>query len=142
METADVRRRITETIAAAKRNAADRRRRNTDAGSAYARFLDEIAIPLFHQVAGVLKAEGLPFIVNTPAGAVQLTPGRSGEDVIELALETTGREPEVIARVRRVRGRQTVSEERPLRPGVLVEQLTEQDVMDLLAEALVPFVEK
>ena len=142
METADVRKRITETIAAAKRRAAERRRRNADAGAAYARFLDEIAIPLFHQAAGVLKAEGYAFVVNTPGGAVQLVSGRSGEDMIELALDTTGREPEVVARIRRVKGRESVSEERPLRPGVLVDQLGEQDVMDLLAEALVPFVEK
>jgi hypothetical protein len=35
-----------------------------------------------------------------------------------------------------VRGRDVVSEERPVKPGTLVEHLTEQDVLDATIEAI------
>jgi hypothetical protein len=142
METADVRKRIIDTIARAKREAGDRRRRNADAEAAFARFLEEIATPIFRQVAGVLKAEGFGFLVNTPAGAVQLASDRSSVDGITLSLDTTGAVPQVQVSVRRSRGRETFASDHPLRPGVLVEHLTDQDVLDVLADVLGPFVEK
>jgi hypothetical protein len=142
METADVRKRIKGTIDRAKREAAERRRLNAEATQAYARFLELSAVPIFHQAAGALKAEGFSFIVHTPAGGVRLASVHSPEDFIELSLDTTGRLPQVTARVKRVKGRETVLEDRALRPGVLVEHLTEQDVLDLLADALTAFVER
>jgi len=142
METADVRKRIIDTITRAKREAGERRRRNADAEAAFARFLEEVATPIFRQVAGVLKAEGFGFLLNTPAGAVQLASDRSSVDGITLSLDTTGAVPQVMVGVRRSRGRETIASDHPLRPGVLVEHLTGQDVLDLLAEVLGPFVEK
>ena len=56
-------------------------RRSARAGTrkrtvAYERFLTVVAVPLCQQVAGVLKAEGYPFVVNTPGGAVRLASER------------------------------------------------------------------
>jgi hypothetical protein len=142
METADVRKRIKDTIERGRRQAAERRARNSDAGAAFERFLTSIVTPMCQQVAGVLKSEGYPFIVNTPGGAVRLASERWPEDFIEVRLDTTGPRPQVIARVERVKGRETIAEDRPVKPGVLIEHLSEQDVLDVLAEALMVFVEK
>jgi hypothetical protein len=142
METADVRKRIKETIDRARRAASDRRARNAEAERAFEPFLETLVVPLFHQVAGVLKSEGYPFTVQTPAGTARLSSERSREDFIELRLDTTGPRPQVVARIERARGRETIVEDRPLKPGALVEHLTEQDVLDLVTEGLAVFVEK
>jgi hypothetical protein len=142
MEIADVRKRIKDTIDRGRRQAAERRARNSEATAAYERFLAGIVTPLCQQVAGVLKAEGYPFIVNTPGGAVRLASERWPEDFIEIRLDTAGPRPQVVARVERVKGRETTVEDRPLKPGTLIEHLSEQDVLDTLAEALAVFVDK
>jgi hypothetical protein len=142
MEIVDVRKRIKDTIDRARREAADRRARNTEASQAYERFLTAVAVPMCQQAAGVLKSEGYPFIVHTPAESVRLASERWPGDFIEIRLDTSGFRPQVVARVERVKGRETVAEYRPLKPGALIEHLTEQDVLDLLAEALEVFVEK
>jgi hypothetical protein len=142
MEIADVRKRIKDAIERSRRQAADRRARNSEANVAYERFLSGIAVPLCQQVAGALKAEGYPFIVNTPAGAVRLASERWPDDFIEIQLDTTGPRPQVVARVERIKGRETIAEDRPVKPGTLIEHLSDQDVLDVLAEALAVFVEK
>jgi hypothetical protein len=142
MEIADVRKRIKDTIDRARREAADRRGRNTEASQAYERFLTAVAVPMCQQAAAVLKSEGYPFIVHTPVDSVRLASERWPEDFIEIRLDTSGSRPHVVARVERVKGRETVAEYRPLKPGALIEHLTEQDVLDLLADALEVFVEK
>jgi hypothetical protein len=142
MEIADVRKRIKDAIDRSRRQAADRRARNSEANVAYERFLSGIAVPLCQQVAGALKAEGYPFIVNTPAGAVRLASERWPDDFIEIQLDTTGPRPQVVARVERIKGRETIVEDRPVKPGTLIEHLSDQDVLDVLAEALAVFVEK
>jgi hypothetical protein len=142
METADVRKRIKDTIERARRLAAERRARNAEVSTSYERFLATVVTPLCQQVAGVLKAERYPFLVNTPAGAVRLASERWPEDFIEIRLDTTGARPQVVARVERIQGRETIVEDRPIKPGALIEHLTEQDVLDAIADALSAFVEK
>ena len=46
-------------------------------------------MPLFRQIANVLKADGYLFTVFTPAAASALMSDRSADDFIELALDTT-----------------------------------------------------
>jgi hypothetical protein len=48
----------------------------------------------------------------------------------------------VVARVERVKGRESIAEDRQVKPGTLIEHLSEQDVLDVLADALQVFVEK
>src|SRR5581483_9528919 len=64
METSIVRNRLRDTIERAKRTAAERRAAAEAASRDYGAFLQEVAIPLFRQVAGALKAANYPFTVN------------------------------------------------------------------------------
>ncbi len=142
MEVSEVRKRILDTLARAKSEAAARRARNAEVATAYERFLETVAAPLVHQVASILKVERILFAVHTPAGAVRLVSERSPEDFVEIRLDTSGQVPQAIAHVERVRGRETLVEDRPIRPGVLVEHLSDQDVLDEVAEALGRLLEK
>ena len=72
MEISDVRRRLTQTIERAKREAAERRARHDEAARDYAAFLERVAVPVFRQVANVLKTQGYAFRVFTPSDSVRL----------------------------------------------------------------------
>ncbi len=90
MEISVVRKRLTETIERAKKQAADRRGRSDQAARDFEVFLQKVAVPLFRQVANALKADGYAFTVFTPSGSVRLMSDRAAEDYIELSLDTTG----------------------------------------------------
>lgn len=141
MEISEVRRRVVETIARAKRGAAERRAKADEASQEYAVFLEIIGVPLFRQLANVLKAHAYPFGVFTPAGGVRLSSDKRTEDYIELTLDTAGERPLVIGHASRARGRRVVESERPLNQGP-IRDLTEEDVMRFLQEALGPLVER
>jgi hypothetical protein len=141
METSDVRRRLNETIERARRTAATRRARADEAARDYALFLDQVAVPIFRQVAGALKASGYPFSVITPGGSVRLTSEKTAEDYIELSLDTTGDEPVVMGHSRRSRGRRVIESERPIGSGP-VGALGDEHVLNFLMFELEPFVEK
>ena len=142
METSDVRKRIKDSLERAKKLAAERRARNTEGSATYGVFLQNAAVPVFQQAASALKAEGYPFTVNTPAGSVRLVSDHSSHDFIDLRLDTTGARPQVLVRVERLKGRETTSEERPLKPGATVNELTEQDVLDAIAQGIEVLVER
>jgi hypothetical protein len=141
MEIADVRRRVLEAMDRAKRAAAERRARVDAAGKDYEVFLERVAVPIFRQVAQVLKAEGYAFTVFTPSGGVRLMSDRGSEDYIELALDTSGPEPQVIGHTSRARGRRVHETEQPVAGGRPAE-LTAEDVLGFVAKELEPFVEK
>ena len=142
MQISDVRKRVLETIDRAKRNAAGRRARVDEAGREYQVFLEQIAVPVFRQIANVLRAEGYLFSVFTPGGSVRLMSDRSAEDYIELFFDTTEDQPRVTGRSSRRRGRRVVESERPIgSPGPLGE-LTEDDVLGFVMKELEPFVER
>jgi hypothetical protein len=139
MEISDIKRRVVETIDRAKRQAADRRTRADDAARAYDAFLDRTAIPIFKQVANVLRAEGYAFTVFTPGGSVRLMSDRVAEDYIELVLDSSGSEPVVSGHASRGRGRRVLESERPI--GV-PDRLTEDEVLAFVLTALEPLVER
>ncbi len=58
-------------------------------------------MPLFRQVANILKAERYAFSVFTPTGGVRLMSDRSADDFIELSLDTTGERPVVVGVISR-----------------------------------------
>src|SRR5262245_3844177 len=93
METSEVRKRGLQLIDRANRYAVDRHARNDATLHHYERVLDDIAIPIFRQVAGALKASGYNFTVFTPGGSVRLMSDKAAEDYIELSLDTTGSLP-------------------------------------------------
>lgn len=140
METADVRKRVTETIERARRTARERRALVDAAAGEFTTFLDRIGIPLCRQVAGALKAAGFPFVVNTPGGSVRLASERS-DDFVELTLDTEGEEPYVTGHTRRAWGRRIVESEQAVR-RCPVRDITEDDVLTFLLKELEPFVER
>ncbi|MBS1817094.1 MAG: hypothetical protein JSU08_04130 [Acidobacteria bacterium] len=141
MEVSVLRKRLTDTIEAARRTASTRRARAEDAARAYALFLDTIAVPLLRQVANILRASGYPFSVHTPSGAVRMASDRTAEDYIELSLDTSGEQPLVIGHSSRARGRRVVENERAV-AEVSVAHLTEEHLLEYLLKELEPFVER
>jgi len=141
METSDLRRRLTETIDAARRTAAERRARAETASRDYSQFLDTIAVPLFRQIANVLKASGYSFTVFTPSGSVRLMSDKASEDYIELTLDTSADEPMVIGKSSHARGRRVLESERAIAEQT-VANLTEDHVLNYVLKELEPFVER
>jgi hypothetical protein len=139
METSDIRKRLNQTIERAKRQAAERRARGDEAARAFETVLSTTAVPLFRQVANILRSDGYLFNVFTPSGSVRLMSDRTAEDFIELSLETAGDQPQVIGHVSRSRGRREIESERAIGgPG----ELTEEMVLEFLLTELEPFVER
>ena len=139
MEISAVRRRLTETIERAKKQAAQRRGRSDQASRDFELFLQKIAIPLFRQVANALRADGYPFTVFTPSGSVRLMSDRAAEDFIELTLDTADDPPRVMGQISRTRGRRVIDAERAIGAP---DALTEDDVLEFLLKELEAFVER
>jgi len=140
MEVSEVRRRLRAAIDQARRDAAQRRERVDTANREYDQFLAQVAVPTFQTIANVLVAEGHRFTVNTPAGSVRLASERSGEDFIELALDTSHDPPVVVVRTSRGRGRRQLNAERSITTPI--SSLTDSDVVQMVVEEIPPFVER
>jgi hypothetical protein len=142
VEIADVRRRVRQRIEDARRRAAERRTQVDAAERDFARFLSDVAGPVFRQFAQALVAEGYPFSVNSPAGQLRLVSGRSRNDYIEIELDPLLDPPQAVGRANRTHGTRTLTSERPVRPGAEVQELTDTDVLDFLTTEIGPFVER
>ena len=142
IEVSEIRKRLRQALERAKRASAERRVRTDAASQAYDRFLVQVATPVFRMFSAALRAEGYPFSVFTPAGGLRLMSERSSDDFIELFLDTDSDPPVASARVNRGRGRRLVTSERPVRENALIDQLTEEDVVQFLLAEIVPFVER
>ncbi len=90
-------------------------------------------------LVSVLKAESVGFSLFTPAGSVRLASDRSGDDYVELALDTGADPPRPTVRVSRRRGRQTVESERVVGEGRPIGELTESDILDAVLPEIVEF---
>src|SRR5438874_484777 len=134
MEISEVKKRVLATIDAAKRAAAERRTRMDEAARDYGVFLERVAVPLFHQLASALKAEGYLFTVFTPSGSVRLSE-RSGDDYIELVMDTAGDEPAVMGHTSRRRGSRVMESERPIAAHKPIRDLAEEDVLQFVLKA-------
>lgn len=139
MEISVVRRRLTETIERAKKQAVDRRNRADQASRDFEVFLQKIAVPLFRQLANALKADSYAFTVFTPSGSVRLMSDRTAEDYIELTLDATENPPQIVGQISRARGGRVIDSERPIGAPDL---LTEEQLLDFLLKELEAFVER
>ncbi len=139
MEISLVRRRLTETIERAKKQAAERRGRTDQASREFEVFLQKIAAPLFRQVANALKVDGYTFTVFTPSGSVRLMSDRAAEDYIEVTLDTSDDPPRVMGQTSRNRGRRVIDAERAIGTP---DTMTEEDVLEFLLKELEAFVER
>lgn len=142
MEVSDIRRRLRAAIDRARLLSSERRARDAQAARDYEQFLEQRAVPVFHQVSAALVAEGHLFKVFTPAGSVRLASERSPDEFIELALDDSADPPEVVARTSRGRGRRMISSVRAMKDRTPIASLTEEDVLAFLLQEIVPFVER
>ena len=129
-------------MVSARERAKRKREEAATAESAYDSFLANVAVPLARQVAGSLKAEGYAFTVSTPGRGLRLALDRGQDDFVELALDSDAEPPTVTGRIRRTRGSRTLEEERPVKVGASPAQLTEDDVLEFLVNALEPWLER
>jgi hypothetical protein len=133
MDVSDLRKRILRALDEARKETAARRQNVDQASAAYARFLADMAVPLFRQAASVLRAEGHQFSVNTPAESVRLASDHASQDFVELELDASAPQPQVLGRTAMVRGgKGLVVDERPVAPGKSIDELTEDDVAQFL----------
>lgn len=144
MEVSVVRQRVQELLRQSKRPAADHRadrRAQTDAATReYALFLERIAVPLFKQVAGILRAENHPFDVFTPGSSVRLMSGRGNDDYIEVALDTKGAAPKLIGRASHARGGDVTQTELVLNATADISALTDEDLLGYVLSELEYFL--
>lgn len=141
MEISDVRRRVHDTIARAKRHGAERRARAEAASRAFDAFLAGVAVPLMRQIVNVLRADGYLYSVSTPAGAVRLLSDRDAGDFIELSLDATADTPRVMARISHSRGRRVLDVERVVASGD-PDAISEEELFAFLLKELEPLVER
>jgi hypothetical protein len=142
MEVSVVRQRVLESIERAKRTAVDRRAQTDEGAREYQYFLDRIAVPLFKQLAGVLRAENYLFNVFTPAGSVRLMSERGSDDYIEVTLDAKGSKAHIIGRSSRSKAGNVTQSERVLNATNTISELTEDDLLAFLLRELEPYVEK
>lgn len=139
-DVALIRKRLRSEIEQARRAAAERRERARGANRNYETFLEETAIPTFKQLATVLRAEGLPWEVQTPSGGVRLVSDRNRDDVIELELDATQDPPLPMLSSTRTWGSRVMRNERAIKERTSIELLTAEDVLERLIEELRPWL--
>jgi hypothetical protein len=126
----------------ARDRAKQRRHKSDEAEQAYTTFLENLAGPLARQVVNALRAEGYAFTVSTPGRGLRVSLDQGRDDFIELMLSAEADQPHVVGRIRRTRGSRTLDEERPVKPGAAPQDLSEDDLLEFLARALEPWLER
>lgn len=139
-DVAVVRKRIRAEIEKARRDQAERRSRVAEASRRYEQFLESAAVPVFRMFANVLKAEGYPFELMTPAGGVGLQSERTRGDSIVVELDTSADPPEPLVTITRVRGSRIAQSDRRITGSTPLARLTEEDVIEMLLEELRPWL--
>ena len=146
MEVSLVRNRVRIMLDRLKRPAderrADRRAQMDAATREYEAFLERTAVPLFKQVANVLRAEGYSIDVFTPGGSVRLMAARGNDDYIEVALDTNGAAPKLLGRSSRSRGGNVNQTELVLNATSDIGALTEEDVLAFVLSELEGLVDR
>ena len=135
-----VRKRVRFAIEQARRDASERRGRVAEARKQYESFLESSAIPVFRMFAGILKAESLAFEVMTPADGVRLQSERNRDDAIAIELDASADPPQPLVTITRTRGSRVLQTDRVIKGSVPLEQLTEDDVVEMLIEELRPWL--
>jgi hypothetical protein len=137
MDVSELRKRIIRALDDARKDASARRQHVDAAQAAYARFLADVAVPTMKQAATVLKAQGFPCTVDTPAESVRLTMAGSHDTFVELELDASASSPQVVGRTSVGRGRAgLVVDETSLAGGKPIAELTDEDVAAYLVGAV------
>jgi len=142
VEVSLVRNRLNRAIEVARERAQQRRQRTATAEQSYETFLEEVATPVTRLIANSLKVENYAFTVFTPSGGLRLASDRGRDDYVEFALDAAADPPQVVGRISRSRGSRTLDEERPVKPGTPLDELSEEDVLTFLLDVLQPWLER
>jgi hypothetical protein len=142
IEVSIIKRQVQQRLEQIKQAAGARRVRVADAARDYEPFLANVATPVFRTVASVLSADGYPYKVFTPADGVRLASDRSSHSFVDLHLDSSRETPEVVVEISRERGSHILADERPLRAGASVGELTEEDVLAMLVDAIGELIER
>jgi len=137
----EIQKRVRRMIDQSRRAAEERRARTASETRAGEQALHRVVAPVFKAVAAALKAERHSFLVSTPVDAVRMSAESSGDNFVELALDTTGAQSVLRGRVSRIRGRRLLVEEKVVSEGSQLGTLSDEDVLEYLLGALAPFVE-
>ena len=135
-----IRKRLRAEIDAARRASAIRRERAAAAARAFDSFLTDRAVPAFRAMANVLRAEGIPFEAQTPSGGVRLVSDRNRDDAIAIALDESQDPPQPMVVSTRTRGSRMIRHERPVKEGIEIDAISEDDVIERLIEELRPWL--
>jgi hypothetical protein len=135
-----IRKRLRAEMDSARQASARRRERLSAATRAYDAFLDDVAVPIFRQMANVLRAEGVPFEIQTPSGGVRLVFDRNRDDTIEIELDTSVDPPRLMLIRTHTRGSRLLRTERPLKEDASVTMISEDDLIERLIEELRPWL--
>ena len=140
MEVSVVRQRVLDVLKQAKRTdadrRADRRAQSDQAAREYETFLQRVAVPLFKQVADVLRSESYPCDVFTPGGSVRLMSGKGNDDYIEVVLDTKGAAPKLLGRASHSRAGNVTQTELVLNATADIGALTDDDLLGYLLSEL------
>lgn len=136
-----IRKRLRAEIDRARRSASTRRERGIAAARAYETLLSDLAVPVFRQLSSVLRAEGIPFEVQTPSDGVRLVSDHNRDDVVQLELDTSIDPPVVMLTTSRMRGSRRLRTERPVSDQSDIAAITEDELIERVIEALAPWLE-
>jgi hypothetical protein len=139
-DVALIRKRVRSEIEQARRAAAERRERAKAASRAYETFLETTAIPALRQLATVLRAEGIPFEVQTPSGGVRLVADRNRDDIIEVELDASHDPPQLTIVSTRTWGGRIVRSERAVSERTAIDRITEDQFLERVIEELRPWL--
>ena len=143
MDISELRKRLGRAIDDAKKEAASRRVIVDEARTAYAGFLENIAVPMLRQTAAILKANGQVYEVHTPSDTARLVAEKSPHTFVEIELDLSGDHPDVLGRLSLARGRQgQIVEERPIARDRDVSKLTEEDFAAFLVKEVPKLIVK
>jgi hypothetical protein len=140
IDIAEVRRRLRLTIESVRREAAAHRAEAAAAEAGLERLLEHVAVPLFRQFTSALRAEGHLFRVQTPAHSVRIEAERSGEDYLELALDTSRRPVAVVLRRGYTRGNHVFADEQVIAEGGDLSGVSPAGLLEALLQMVPPFV--
>jgi hypothetical protein len=141
LEVAHVRNHLRAAIDRARQEAQSRRQRIVEAEQAYGAFL-EMADPVLRQLTNALRAEGILFTLFTPEQSLRLASDRSRVDFVELTLDSDAQPPQVMLTTSHARGSRTLEEERPLKPGASPGEISEDELLARMLEALTPWLQR
>jgi hypothetical protein len=142
MELDQIRRRVQLRLADLKRAAAERREKVAAAERAYGSFLANVATPTVNAVAQSLSAEGYPYRVTTPGGAVRMSSERSSRTYLEIRLDTSGATPQPVVEIGRERGSRILADERPICQGVAIDAIADEHLLAVLLEAMAELIDR